>query len=239
MPKMEKLIKVAINDFKLVFRDSSLRFFFIFPILSLFVVRYGFREIADEFAVIRPYISVLMMAATMQNSLMFGFIYSMVLIDEKDTRVARVYGILPVSKFWFVIFRLIAPFLFATISTFVMLLVQPFYELPILANIFYSALAGLVAPLMVLFVATVANNKIEGMTWQKLFNLPTSLPLLAFFLPASFSFLFGILPTHWAYQGFNGMISGDAFVLYVLVGYIYSLLLIAVFGRRFSVSHFQ
>ena len=38
---MEKLIKVAINDFKLVFRDNSLKFFFIFPILNLFVVRYG------------------------------------------------------------------------------------------------------------------------------------------------------------------------------------------------------
>ena len=51
------------------------------------------------------------MATTMQGSLIFGFIYSMVLIDEKDTNVAKVYGILPVSKFWFVIFRLIAPFL--------------------------------------------------------------------------------------------------------------------------------
>ena len=239
MHRMEKLTKVAINDFKLVFRDGSLRFFFIFPVLSLLIVKYGLPEIAEEFPVISRYISVLLMAATMQNSLMFGFIYSMVLIDEKDTKVAKVYGILPVSKFWFVIFRLIVPFLFAAVSTFVMLVLQPFYELSILANLFYSLLAGLGAPLMVLFVATVANNKIEGMTWQKLFNLPTSLPLLAFFIPATFSFLFGILPTHWAYQGFDRMISGDAFVIYVLVGFIYSLLLIAILARKFSTKHFQ
>lgn len=236
---MEKLIKVAVNDFKLVFRDKSLRLFFVFPILSIFVVLYGFPYIADGFPIIQPYIPVLMMSATMQNSLMFGFIYSMVLIDEKDTNVAKVYGILPVSNFWFVIFRLVGPFLFATIFTIAMLAVEPFYRISILSNVFYSSLAGLSAPLMVLFVATVSKNKIAGMTWQKLFNLPTSLPLLAFFVPPSFSILFAILPTHWAYQGFSRLISGESFEIFLLVGFVYTLLLIALIAKKFSLNHFR
>lgn len=235
---MEKLIKVALNDFKLIFRDGSLRFFFIFPVLSIFVVRYGFPYVADSFEVLRGYIPILLMAATMQSSLMFGFIYSMVLIDEKDTKVAKVYGVLPVSNFWFVISRLVAPFAFSTFGTFLMLLVEPFYGLSIVENLVYSALAGLVAPVMALFVATVAKNKIEGMTWQKLFNLPVSLPLLAFFVPASVSFLFAILPTHWAYQGFSRMIVGEGFLFFFAVGFFYSFVLIWILGRRFSVSHF-
>lgn len=236
---METLLKVAINDFKLVFRDKSLRLFFIFPVLSLFVVRYGFPYLVDSFPVVKDYISILLMSATMQASLMFGFIYSMVLIDEKDTNVAKVYGVLPVSKFWFVIFRLVAPFIFATLATFLLLLIEPFYGLPVLMNLFYSALAGLVAPSMVLFVATVSKNKLEGMTWQKLFNLPTSLPLLAFFVPASFSFFFSFLPTHWAYQGFDQMIANESSSLYLLVGFAYSILLIVLFARKFSNSHFR
>jgi fluoroquinolone transport system permease protein len=126
------------------------------------------------------------MLATLQSSTAFGFIYLMVPVDEKDTGVAKVYGILPISKFWFVTFRLIPPFLLATLATFLLLLVEPFYGLPVLSNLVYSALAGLVSSLMTLFVATAAKNKIEAMTWQKLFNLPLFLPVLAFFLPASF-----------------------------------------------------
>lgn len=236
---MEKLIKVAVSDLKLVFRDTSLRFFFIFPLLNLLVVRYGFPFAADYFPALKDYIHVLLMAATTQGALIFGFIYSMVLIDEKDTNVAKVYGILPVSKFWFVLYRLIAPFLFATLATVLMLIVEPYFGLSIFNNLTYSALVGLLAPMMALFVATVAGNKIEGMTWQKLFNLPTSLPLMAFFVPASFSFLFAILPTHWAFQGFDRMIADEDSAIRLLVGFGYSFLLIAFLARRFSKSHFS
>ncbi len=235
---MEQLIKVAINDFKLVFRDNSLKFFFIFPLLNLLVICCGLPFVAENYEVLKDYISIILMAATMQSSLTFGFIYSMVLIDEKDTRVAKVYGILPVSKFWFVIFRLIAPFLLAAFATFLMLLIEPFYGISTVSNLIYSALAALSAPLMVLFVAITAKNKIEAMTWQKLFNIPVSLPLLAFFIPASFSFFFAIFPTHWAYQGFNNLINGGNFAIHFLIGFAYSLFLIVLFARKFSKIHF-
>lgn len=235
---LKKLIQVAINDFKLVFRDGSLRFFLVFPLLNLIVVRYGFTLVSESFPILKDYIHVLLMAATTQGSLMFGFIYSMILIDEKDTHVAKVYGVLPVSKFWFVIFRLLTPFLFSTIATVLMLLVEPFYGFSFFENVIYSMLTGLIAPTMALFVATIAKNKIEGMTWQKLFNLPTSLPLLVFFIPASFSFAFAVFPTHWAYQGLNQMILDGHYATFLSIGFLYSLLVISFLAQRFSKSHF-
>jgi len=161
---MKKLIQVAVNDFRLVFRDNSLKIFLALPILNLLVIRYGLPYVAEVFEVLRDYIHIILMFATMQGSIAFGFIYSMVLVDEKDTNVAKVYGILPVSKFWFVVFRLIPPFLLAAIATVLLLLFEPFYNLPVISNLVYSALAGLVAPLMILFIAIVAKNKIEAMT---------------------------------------------------------------------------
>lgn len=236
---MEKLIKVAINDFKLVFRDRSLKLFFIFPILNLFVVRYGLPYVVGRFPVLEDYLPILMMFLANQGALIFGFIYSMVLIDENDTNVAKVYGILPISKFWFVIFRLIAPFLLSTFATFLVFLVEPYYHLPIGINLIYSALSGLVAPGMVLFVAIMSKNKLEGMTWQKIFNIPVSLPILAFFIPTSFSFVFAFLPTHWAYQGFDNLVKGESFAIYLVVGFIFNLILIAVMAKRFSKTHFE
>lgn len=236
---MKKLIKVAVNDFRLVFRDNSLKIFIFLPLLVLVFTRYAVPFITEIYPVVSDYVPVILMMATMQGATAFGFIYSMVLVDEKDTQTAKVYGILPVSKFWFVVFRLIPPFLLATLATFFLLLVEPFYGLPVIANLVYSALAGLTAPVMTLFVATAAKNKIEAMTWQKLFNLPLLLPLLAFYVPASFSLIFAIFPNFWAYQSFNFMIKEEPFWIYLLTGFAHNILLIILMIERFTRSHFK
>ncbi|CAN5566950.1 hypothetical protein BH20ACI4_BH20ACI4_18220 [soil metagenome] len=236
---MKKLIKVAVNDFRLVFRDNSLKIFIALPLLILVVIRYGVPFIAEVYEGLRDYIGVILMLATMQGSIAFGFIYSMVLVDEKDTNVAKVYGILPVSKFWFTVFRLIPPIFLATMTTFFLLLVEPFYGLPVVSILVYSTLAGLIAPLMILFIAVIAKNKIEAMTWQKLFNIPLFLPIAAFFVPASLSLAFAIFPTFWAYQGFNFLIEGGNFWLYMLIGFAYSILLLVLMIKRFTKSHFK
>lgn len=236
---MKKLIKVAVNDFRLVFRDNSLKIFIVLPLLTLVFTRYAVPYIAGTYSVLLDYIPIILMMATTQGATAFGFIYSMVLVDEKDTNVAKVYGILPVSKVWFVVFRLIPPFVLAALTTFLLLLVEPFYGLPVIQSLVYSMLIGLLVPLMILFVAIPANNKIEAMTWQKLFNLPLALPVLAFYLPTSFSFLFIIFPTFWAFRGLDSLIKGGNFWLYMLIGFAYSILLIVLMIKRFIRSHFQ
>jgi len=236
---MKKLAKVAANDFKLVFRDNTLKIFIILPLLNLPVIRYGVPYITGIYDFLQDYIALILMLATMQGSIAFGFIYSMVLVDEKDTNVAKVYGILPISKFWFVVFRLIPPFILATLATFLLLLVEPFYNLPVISNLVYSALAGLVAPLMILFIAIVAKNKIEAMTWQKLFNIPLFLPVAAFFVPVSFSFVFALSPTFWTYQAFNFFVKGGNFWVYMLIGYAHSIFLIILMIERFTRRHFK
>jgi fluoroquinolone transport system permease protein len=236
---MKTLVMVAINDFRLVFRDSSLKIFIILPLMTLLVVRYAVPHIAGMYPGIEAYIPIILMLATMQGATAFGFIYSMVLVDEKDTAVARVYGILPVSKFWFVVFRLFPPFALATIATFLLLVAEPFFGFPWVASFVYSILAGLTAPIMTLFVATVSNNKIEAMTWQKLFNLPLFLPVLVFFVPVSISFVFAIFPAFWAYKGFDALINGGVFWLFMLAGFVHSLVLIVLVINRFTRNHFR
>lgn len=236
---MKKLIKVAINDFRLVFRDNSLKIFIALPLLTLVVTRYAVPYIAGIYGVLLEYIPIILMLATTQGATAFGFIYSIVLVDEKDTNVAKVYGILPISKVWFVVFRMVPPFVLATLTTFLLLLVEPFYGFPVIQSLVYSMLVGLLVPLMILFVAIPAKNKIEAMTWQKLFNLPLVLPITAFYVPASFSFLFIIFPTFWAYRGLDSLINTGNFWFYMLIGFAHSILLIVLMIKRFTRGHFK
>lgn len=181
-----------------------------------------------------PYI---IMGAAMQTSTMFGFIYSMVFIDEKDTHVASVYGILPISKIWFVIFRLILAFLFSVAFTFLLLYLQPFYRFLPLQILLISILAGIVGPAFAVAVSNLSPNKMAGMTWYKLINLVIMLPLLAFLVPA-YSIWFGIIPTHWIFQGIHNLITGQPFFWGILIGIFYSLLLVSILSHYFSKNHY-
>ena len=236
---MKRLAIVTINDLRLVFRDKSLRLFFIFPALTVLFVRFGLPAGVEEFVVLKDYVAIILMVMTTQGAGIFGFIYSMVLIDEKDTLVAKVYGVVPVSKIGFVLARLIAPFLFSALTTFFVLLFEPFYGIPILSNLLYSVLVGLLAPMVVLFVSILSKNKIEGMTWNKLSGMPIAIPLLSFFVPASYSPAFSFLPTYWAFQGFDKMIANESFVVYLAIGFVFSLVLIWLMAKRFTAIHFH
>ena len=76
-------------------------------------------------------------------------------------------------------------------------------------------------------------------TVKPLFNIPLYLPITAFFVPATFAFGLAIFPTFWAYQGFDVLIGGGNFWLYMLIGFAHSILLLVWMVKKFTVSHFK
>ncbi len=182
------LIFLSFTDFKLIFRDPSLRIFLVMPLLILGVVIGALPMLVDSYNGVDKYVPIVLMGATMQTNTMFGFIYSMVLINEKDIHVAKVYGILPISKTGFVASRLVIPFAISTLITFIMLVIQPFYSFSFLSMALLATLCGLLAPLLTLLVSIYSKNKMEGMTWFKFANLLVSVPWqLSLFLSTLFS----------------------------------------------------
>ena len=235
---MKQLIKVSIADFKLIFRDPSLRIFLFLPALIFVVVNVFLPYLVGRFEGVIDYVPYVLIVATIENTQMFGFIYGMVLIEEKETEVAKVYGVLPVSKVWFILFRLIIPFLITAVLTWAVLISQPFYELPVALCLLFSLLSGLIVPVYALGISILSANKMSGMVWIKIFNIIVVLPVIAFFVPDGFSHLFGIFPTHWAFQGLNNVIEGEAMFINTFVAFIYFVVLMMVTVRQFSKVHF-
>lgn len=235
---MNQLLNISISDFKLVFRDPSLRTFLFMPVLVLLIIDVFLPWLAGEYEVVTEYVPYVIMAASLQTSTMFGFIYCMVFIDEKDTQVSKMYGILPVSKFYFILFRLLIPFLMSTFMTFVLLYGQPFFEMSAIGALIFALLAALVAPVFALSISILSKNKMTGMTWFKLINLLATLPLLAYFIPGSLGNIFGIVPTYWLFNGLEAaFITGDS-LLPVGIGFLFSTLLLILLTLRFVRSHF-
>ena len=138
---MKKLIQVSISDFKLVFRNPSLRVFLVIPLAAVLIVNVLLPYLAGKYEGVIEYIPYVLMAAALQTSTMFGFIYCMVFIEEKETQVAKVYGVVPVSKPGFALFRLIIPFFLSTMVTWLILSVQPFYSYSPVSSLIISFLA--------------------------------------------------------------------------------------------------
>lgn len=235
---MKQLIKLSISDFKLMFRDSSLRVFLFLPILIFLFINYFIPFLVDKFEVVRDYIPYLIIVATTECVQMFGFIYSMVLIDEKETEVAKMYGVLPVSKVWYIIFRLLIPMLITTAITWLILMAQPFYDLSPYASVIFSLLAGLIVPVYVIGITNFSKNRMEGMVWIKVFNVVVIIPIAAFFIPGPLQHLFGILPTHWVFQGMYSIIDFNPYLWQLGIGFIYFTVLLIFVTQKFSRKHF-
>lgn len=235
---MAQLIKLSISDFKLVFRDGALRVFLFMPLLILGIILLFLPFLVGQYAAVNDYVLYVLMASTMQTSTMFGFIYSMVFIDEKDLQVSKVYGVLPVSKLGFVLSRLILPFVFAVVATFILLYFQPFMAIPVVHSFGIAVLAGLIAPIMALAVSILSKNKMEGMTWFKVANLFVTLPILAFFVPKISAFFY-VFPTYWTFLWLENLESGVSPLFTAVFGFVLSLGLLMWLAMRFIKVHFS
>ena len=197
---MNQLSTLIYGDIRQIFRDQTLTTFLFVPFILLLAIGLGVPQLTTQFPEIKDYHHYIMMGAGIQTSTIFGFITAFIILNEKDEQVLQVIRVLPISPFYFMTYRLF----FATIFSFfgAFLLIQfSGIAYPGLGNaILLSVQYGLVAPLIMLFVTTFANNKVEGMAYFKGFNLLILIPLVSFFLPNIFSSVFVFIPTYWTYQ---------------------------------------
>lgn len=234
---MKRIIVLILNDFRLIFRDPSLRIFLGVPLLIFAIVLLLVPWLIGKYPVVAAYAPIVLMGAVVQTSIMFGFIYCMVLIHEKDLGVARVYGILPVSKPGFLLTRLLIPFIVSTLMAGILLIVQPYYTLPAAGILWVSILSGLMAPVIALLVAVFSKNKMEGMTWFKMVDLVIIIPLVVYLVPGIEPF-FWIIPTHWIFQMLQLMVEGHSFLIPGAIGSGAVLMVLALLFRRFTWVHF-
>lgn len=235
---MKRLIKLAIIDFKLIFRDPSLRVFIVLPVLLFALIIWAVPALVERYAFLEPYIPLMIVVAVIENTQMFSFISTMVLIDEKETEVAKNYAVVPLSKAEYIISRFIIPYLFTFLLNVVLFVVQPFFSISIGVNIALSAITALVVPAYALGVNSIVTNRMQGMVYVKAFNMIVLLPIAAFFVPDKFEHLFGFLPTHWIYQSIERVCLDMSATLFMTVGTLFFALFIWWISKQFIKKHF-
>ncbi|QIA07632.1 hypothetical protein [Draconibacterium halophilum] len=235
---MKKILKLAFTDFKLIFRDPSLKSFLILPLVLFALIIWAVPPLLEEYVFLVPYLSLFLVVAVIENTQLFCFINTMVLIDEKESEVAKVYGIVPLSKLEYIVSRFLIPYLFTVALNLILLFVQTICELSVVSILLISFLAALVVPVYALAVNSIVQNRMQGMVYVKAFNMLVLIPVAAFFVPDKFVHLFGVFPTHWVFQSIHVATQSLSIGLHAAIGFVFLLTLLWLVSRIFIRKHF-
>jgi len=235
---MKKILKLASTDFKLIFRDPSLRIFLFFPIILIIIIIWVLPSLVGKYDFLMPYLPVFVIVAAIENTQMFSFISSMVLIDEKESDVAKVYSVVPLTKIQYMISRFLIPYLFTVILNIILFLVQPFYIISLGNNLVISFLTALIVPLYVLSINAIVKNRMQGMVYIKAFNMIVLIPIIAFFVPEKIKHFFGVFPTHWIFQSIDNVTNQLSIINLSAIGFLFIGILIWIASKQFFQKHF-
>lgn len=216
---MNHFLTLSKNDFRITFRDPAFKGLLIFPFVAFGLIRLLLPWVVVQFPVVAQYGHVVLMWACMQTATMFGFIYGFLFLEEKDEQVDGVIRILPISTLRLLVSRLAMGY---SISVFANFLILQFGGVAELSPVFSLLLAlqySLIAPLLALWLAAMASNKIEGMAQMKLGNLGLNVPILLYFLPYEALHASAFIPTYWSFRSLEMAIEGsDLFWVFLLGG---------------------
>jgi fluoroquinolone transport system permease protein len=233
------------NDIKSIKRDSLLIYMLIIPPIMVLAVRlilpWLTNRLADNFAfdLVPYYPMILSFFFVLQLPLLFGLLVGLLILDERDDDTLTALRVTPISMTGYAIYRGGAATLLSTLYIVIALPstgLMPLTLLPALIPI--AILSGIMAPLFGLILATFASNKVEGLALMKALGIFLLGPLATYFIESNWQLLMGILPTYWPAKAFWVASEGGNFWPYVVVGAIYSLLLVALLLRRFKAKVF-
>jgi fluoroquinolone transport system permease protein len=231
---MKTIIKLIQVDLQQVFRDKTLTSFLFAPIILILAVRYGVPWLGNIFPIVKDYYHLIVMFASIQTAIMFGFIISFIILDEKDENVIQVIRILPIAPAMFVFYRLAFATFFSTLGAFTILKLNGIINISVTNSVLLSMQYGLTAPFITLIVGTYANNKIEGMAFFKGIDLFLIIPILYFFLQGWVKHIFAFIPAYWTFRLFEKSVQNSDSVLFFLYGLVVYLLVIFILFIQFK-----
>lgn len=227
-------------DSRSVSRDALLRWMVVIPLALALVVRFSIPAITQDLFVrfgfaLSPYYPLVLSFLVLLVPQFLGLVLGFLLLDQRDDRTLAALQVTPLSPQRVLAYRLAAPMAVSVVTTLVVFLLAgtlPF-SLPAVIG---GALAGaLFAPCYALVLASFARNKIEGFAIAKGAGFLTMPPIVAWFVPQPWEFLFGIVPTYWPLKAYWVLQAGHAHGwAHVVISVLYFLLLLAWLVRRFD-----
>ncbi|OMG00878.1 hypothetical protein [Paenibacillus sp. FSL R7-0337] len=229
------------HDSQHAVKDPMLLLITLGPFLLTLIVRYGLGPLSEWIASLSSFyllsysgfISAFLMLLVPQLA---GIAAGLLILDERDEHLIGMYAVTPLMKSGYLAYRLILPTLIGIIMTAVFLLFSGVAQHePV--NIAVHLLLVLETPILAMFLATFAANKVEGLALSKIIGLTLLGAVFAYFVPAPWQLAAAVFPTYWPaklyLEGIEGTPSVSKITLIFIVGLLFHLLLLQQMSKVF------
>ena len=197
---MNVLFNIIKNDLKLIFRDKSLVVIFIVPIAIILICRFGITKFPEIFPEITAYYWLIVTSLTMVNAATPSYLFSFILLDERDENIDVMLRILPVPEDFILKSRIFITIIFGFVFSLIILSLNGLIQLGFVQIIVLSILFALVPPISTFAICAFSKNKIEAATLYKAMNILLFIPVIAFFIDDSLKYVFGVIPLFWIFE---------------------------------------
>ena len=237
---IEKTKKLLKSDLKNIIREPIFLILFISPALMVLLLKFAFpifNLLLNNFIVfdlysIFPQISFMFLLLI---PMLCGMIWSLLLVDDKDSRIMDVISVTPLGKNGYINTKLLSSIFISFILASLMYFVMNYNLSFSIKDLFLIILLSTQSIYLVILVANFASNKVEAMTFSKIFSFIYIFPLISLALKSNLRYFFAIFPQYWVIESYR-VFNQKSFWAIILLGYVYnflcSWLLISQFKKK-------
>lgn len=238
---MARILFLLSYDLKSIQKDLMTMISIFAPILMALFFRFTTPVLDRAFFQGTPFTSsdqnlVIGLLLLLTTPVMIGIMSGFILLDEKDEGVAMSIAVTPFQLKGYLLYRLTLPMVISLLLAFPVLIIGGFTEIMTLRLLPFLLLILLETPLIALFMASIAENKVEGLAAAKVVSIILAIPIAIYFIDHPAMMLAGIMPPYWPLKGYLMTISGWNLtdLLFLLIGILYHLLLLYYLLKRYE-----
>jgi fluoroquinolone transport system permease protein len=242
---MVTVFRLAINDFKNIIRDRFLIYAAIlYPIILIIFSQILVQFIAPNLKSSIPLagnFTIFFLLFVTVIPILYGFIASFLILDEKDEHLLTVLRVMPISRNLYLVYRL----LFLSFFSFMVLLIFPPLsglientQFSYVAYIPDAVLFSLLTPFSAMLVSSFATNKVQAFAIFKISATLYMLPLFSFLISDNLKYIFSPVPNFWGFISLKELIlTGSNNYVHLIIGFIYCIILILglfyIFNKKY------
>ena len=237
---MQTLRALGPIDVKNVSRDPLLRWLVFYPLLITSLIRWGVpwltaRLLAQFQFDLAPYYPLLMSFVLVMTPMLAGIVIGFLLLDQRDDQTLTALQVTPLTLNGYLLYRLSVPIGLSLVTTLLVLPLAGLIELGVGSLGLAALSAAPLAPFYALLLAAFAANKVQGFALTKALGVLLVPPVLAYFIPTPWQWIFGLDPLYWPAKLLWMLHAGEpGYWLYLAAGWLYQFWWLLILLRRFN-----
>jgi fluoroquinolone transport system permease protein len=239
MERARRWRALARIDARNVGRDPLLRWIALYPLLLAVLLRWGLPALAERLALryhwdLASYYPLLASFLVTLMPFLTGMVIGFLLLDQKDDQTLAALQVTPLTLDGYLLYRLTVPLLLSFAMTLLLVPLAGMRPVAPAPSVLIALTGAPLAPIVALFLASFARNKVQGFALMKGAGFLFLPPVIAYFVPGPWQPLFGLVPTYWPAKAWWLAAQGDAaWAVPLLAGTLYQALLLLALLRRF------